>query len=227
MSQHTAPRLSAVFLALALAGCSPARKPAEVAPVPASAPTRMTPLISAEAAPQLLVRRAALGVDVDDVAASASRAHGIAIGSGGYVEREERAERSASVTIRVPEPRLDAALDTLGRLGKITNRTVSAQDVTEEAIDVEARIRSLTASRDRLRELLTRASAVGDVVAVEKELARVQGELDSLQGRLQHLRSTTALAELHVSFHQKVVLGPLGRFFSAIGRGLGKLFVVR
>lgn len=187
----------------------------------------MTPLITAEAAPQLLVRRAALGVDVDDIAVSTSRAHGVAIGSGGYVEREERAERSASVTIRVPEPRLDAALDTLGRLGKITNRTVSAQDVTEEAIDVEARIRSLTASRDRLRELLGRASAVGDIVAVEKELARVQGELDSLQGRLQHLRSTAALAELHVSFHQKVVLGPLGRFFNAIGRGLGKLFVVR
>ena len=164
---------------------------------------------------------------MDDIAVSTSRAHGVAIGSGGYVEREDRAERSASVTIRVPEPRLDAALDTLGRLGKITNRTVSAQDVTEEAIDVEARIRSLTASRDRLRELLTRASAVGDVVAVEKELARVQGELDSLQGRLQHLRSTAALAELHVSFHQKVVLGPLGRFFNAIGRGLGKLFVVR
>ena len=227
MSPIPAQRLSAVLLGLMLAGCHPAiRRPADV-PLSAPAPTRIPPLITAEVAPQLLVRRAALGMDVDDIAISTSRAHGIAIGSGGYVEREERAERSASVTIRVPEPRLDAALDTLGRLGKITSRTVSAQDVTAEAIDVEARIRSLTTSRDRLRELLTRATAVGDVVAVERELARAQGELDSLQGRLQHLRSTAALAELHVSFHQKVVLGPLGRFFNAIGRGLGKLFVVR
>jgi hypothetical protein len=227
MSPKAALRLPAVLLAFALSGCRGPSTTAEVAPRPAPAQARTTPLIPAEAAPQLLVRRAALGLDVDDIAVSTSRAHGVAIGSGGYVEREDRAERSASVTIRVPEPRLDAALDTLGRLGKITNRTVSAQDVTEEAIDVEARIRSLTASRDRLRELLTRASAVGDVVAVERELARAQGELDSLQGRLQHLRSTAALAELHVSFHQKVVLGPLGRFFNAIGRGLGKLFVVR
>ena len=195
--------------------------------MPAPAPARTARIIPGEQAPQLLVRRAALGVDVDDVAVSTSRAHGVAIGTGGYVEREERAERSASVTIRVPEPRLDAALDTLGRLGTVTTRSVSAQDVTEEAIDVEARIRSLTASRDRLRELLSRASSVTDVVAVEKELARVQGELDSLQGRLQHLRSTAALAELHVSFHQKVVLGPLGKLFNGIGRAIGKLFVKR
>lgn len=168
-----------------------------------------------------------MSVDVDDVAQSVSRAHGVAVSTGGYVEREERGEKNASLTIRVPEARLEAALDTLAGLGKVTSRTLSAQDVTEEAIDVEARVRTLTASRDRIRELLERASTVADVVAVEKELARIQAELESLQGRLQHLRGSASLAELYVSFHRKVVLGPLGWLAAGIGRALEKLFVIR
>ena len=197
------------------------------APQPAAA-VGQTQLTSGSAeAVRLLVRRAAMDVVVDDVARAAARAQSILVTSSGYVEREQRAERSATFTLRVPETALEAVLDSLATLGRVASRTVSAEDVTEQAIDLDARLKDLIASRDRLRQLHDKATTVSDVVSVERELARVQGEVDSLEGRLKHLRSAAALAEVQVSIRQKVVLGPLGVVAQALGNLLAKLFVLR
>ena len=199
------------------------------APIPATAvvagPSEST--IGAVDATRLLVRRAALDVVVTDVARAAARAQSVAVATGGYVERGQRDERSASFTLRVPEGSLDAVLDSLATLGTVASRTVSAEDVTEQAIDLDARLKDLIASRDRLRQLHDRATTVAEVVAVERELSRVQGEVDSLEGRLKHLRGSAALAEVQVSIRQKVVLGPLGVVAQALGTVIAKLFVIR
>ncbi|PYP60931.1 MAG: hypothetical protein DMD26_18785 [Gemmatimonadetes bacterium] len=129
------------------------------------------------------------------------------------------------VSMRVPEPKLDVALDSLSEVGTVTSRSVSSQDVTEETIDVEARIQSLTAERDQLRALVQRASGLGDIFTIDRELARVQGEIDSLQHRLEHLRNSSALAELNAEFKKRREPGPVAAFFGAVGRGIGRLFV--
>lgn len=178
-------------------------------------------------ATRLLVRRAAIDVVVEDVARAAARAQSILVSSNGYVEREQRAERSVAFTLRVPEASLNAVLDSLATLGRVASRTVSAEDVTEQAIDLDARLKALLVTRDRLRQLHEKASSVSDVITVERELARVQGEVDSLEGRLKHLRSSAALAEVQVSIRQKVVLGPLGIVAQALGTVITKLFVWR
>ena len=145
--------------------------------------------------------------------------------SGAYIASESRDDRTVSVSIRVPEPKLDVALDSLSELGTVTSRSVSSQDVTEETIDVEARIQSLTAERDQLRALVQRASGLGDIFTIDRELARVQGEIDSLQHRLEHLRNSSALAELNAEFKKRREPGPVAAFFGAVGRGIGRLFV--
>jgi len=221
------PGLLLVFAALA---CSTGRsvqtkaRPA-VAPV-AQAPDASPEPVSVEAA-RMLVRRAAMDVVVDDVARAAARAQSVLVSSGGYVERGQRAERSASFTLRVPEQSLDATLDSLATLGSVASRRVSAEDVTEEAIDLDARLQSLIATRDRLRKLHDSATSVTEVIAVERELGRVQGEVDSLEGRLKHLRSSAALASVELSIRQKIVLGPLGVIAKGIGAVITKLFVWR
>ena len=145
-----------VLLLLTAGGCS---NPATVqrgarpvvAPKPAAVDAAATP-VSVEAG-RMLVRRAAMDVVVEDVAAAAARVQSVLVQSGGYVERGQLGERSASFTLRVPEKALDATLDSLATLGSVASRTVSAQDVTEEAIDLDARLQSLIATRDRLRKL--------------------------------------------------------------------------
>jgi hypothetical protein len=176
---------------------------------------------------RLLVKRAELSIEVERPADVTPRATALAASTGGYVQSTTSAERSVYMVLRVPAPSLEAVLDSLGRLGHVESRTVSADDVTEQAVDLEARVASLRASRDRLRELQGRATTVAELVAAEGELGRVQGELDSLEGRLKLLRGTVALAQVELRVTQKLVLGPLGVLFAGVGKLLGKLFVIR
>jgi predicted nucleic acid-binding Zn-ribbon protein len=69
----------------------------------------------------------------------------------------------------------------------VTSKSVSAQDVTEEYIDVSARLDNLERQEARLQEILNMTETVEDVLAVEKELERVRGEIESLTGRLNYL----------------------------------------
>lgn len=216
-----------LLMLLATAACT--TKPYSVRAAAAPAPVNVAP----SAAPasvedtRLLVRRAAMDVVVEDVARAAARAQAVLGASGGYVERDQRAERSASFTLRVPERSLDATLDSLATLGSVASRTASAEDVTEQSIDLDARLQSLIATRDRLRQLHEKATTVGEVIAVEHELARVEGEVDSLEGRLKHLRGSAALATIELSIRRKVVLGPLGVIAQGLGTLITKLFVWR
>lgn len=131
------------------------------------------------------------------------------------------------LVLRIPDNRLEPALDSLATFGDMKNRTVSAEDVTTTVIDVEARLANLVASRDRLRDLLGRATSVADIVAVERELARVQGEIDSLEARRNYLRDAAALSRLQLSLSRRVVLGPLGVVAKGVGWVLEKLFIWR
>lgn len=219
--------LAAAVVVIAAAGCAtrpsigkPVAGPTAQAPAPA-------PIGAVKRQPSdlMLVRRGELSEEVEDLTPPLIRTHSLTASLGGYVAAESRDERSVSVSLRVPEPKLDVALDALSELGKVTSRRVSSQDVTEEAIDVEARIQSLTAERDQLRQLLGKAGAINDVFTIEREIARVQADIDSLQRRLDHLRNTSALAELDAEFKKPYKPGPVSVFFGAIGRGIGKLFV--
>ena len=220
---------SILVLAVAVAaGCSVApRGPRPVLGPAGQPPTATVPIGAVKRQPSdlMLVRRGDLSEVVEDLTPPLVRTHSLTASLGGYIASESRDDRTVSVSMRVPEPKLDVALDSLSELGTVTSRKVSSQDVTEEAIDVEARIQSLTAERDQLRLLLSKADAINDVFTVEREIARVQAEIDSLQRRLDHLHNTSALAELNAEFKKRREPGPVAVFFGAIGRGIGKLFV--
>lgn len=180
-----------------------------------------------QAIDRVTLRTAAAELVVESIAPAHAQATALARILGGRVEREVVTERSAMLTLRVPDARLEAALDSLRQLGEMTSRSVSVQDVTTAVIDLDARIASLTAARDRLRQLQSRAATVTEIVEVERELARIQGELDSLQGRLAYLRDAAALSQLQLTLQRKVILGPLGVVAEKVGWVIEKLFVWR
>jgi len=214
--------------AVLVVGCSIAPRANRPGALPAPVPQQTTMsggLLRVPTPDRMLVRRGDLSEVVEDLTPPLVRTHSLTASLGGYVASESRDDRSVNVSLRVPEPKLDVALDSLSMLGMVRTRSVSSQDVTEETIDVAARIQSLTAERDQLRELLSKAAAISDVFTIERELARVQGDIDSFQHRLEHLRNTSALAELNAEFKKKREPGPVSVFFSAIGRAIGRLFV--
>lgn len=210
---------------LATAACSRAAETASVAPETAAGSIGGGGEARGE---RLLARRASIAVTVDDVARGRERATAVAGALGGHVQHAtSSSDGRADLVLRVPAARLDAALDSMAALGDERRRTVGADDVTEESVDLDARLANLRALRDRLRQHLERATTVADVIAVERELARVQSELDALEARRAALRSSVAMARLEVALERRVVLGPLGLVLAGALRLVGKLFVWR
>lgn len=117
-------------------------------------------------------------------------------------------------------------MDAITTLGDVRNRAVASRDVTDEYFDLETRLKNAIAQRDRLRALLEKASKVEEILAVEKELSRIQAELESMQGRLDRLRSEVEESTLSVTLERKRVLGPLGYLAYGIGWCVEKLFVL-
>jgi chromosome segregation ATPase len=187
-----------------------------VAPVPNAQPSRQ------------VIRRGRISVEVPTLAAARERVEHSVGALGAQVARATVEERDrAEYVIRVTPERLDALMDSIGTLGHVESRSVGAEEVTEQVIDVEARLGALRASRDRLRQLFERANTTQDVIAVERELARVQAEIESLEARLATLRGQVALSELSVALRERPVLGPLGYVAMGIGNGVRKLFIWR
>lgn len=177
---------------------------------------------------QQLIRRGDMALEVEDVSATARRVERLATAMGGIIAQSSDDGRDdAMVAMRVPSDRLDATMDSVSQLGHVERRGTNAQDVTEQMLDLDARIATLAATRDRLRQLLSRSEAIRDVLEVERELSRVQAELESLDRRATQLRGQVAMSDLSVKIDRRVILGPVGQLFRAIGVGIGKLFVWR
>lgn len=176
-----------------------------------------------------LIRVGDISVHVEDPRGAATRLEARVTAAGGFVESSQREGdgSSARLELRVPSAMLDAFMDSAAAMGKVRDRSVSAQDVTDQLIDLDARRATLVATRDRLRELLKRADLVRDVVEVERELTRVQGQLDSMDRQLEAMRTRVALSPLTVRLDRPPVLGPLGWVAYGLGKAIEKLFVWR
>jgi hypothetical protein len=85
--------------------------------------------------------------------------------------------------------------------GRITSQTTNTEDLTRQIVDTEARLRAQTALRDRLQELLrSRPGRLADLLEVERELARVQGDIDAVQSNLAVMRTRVAMSELTLQY---------------------------
>jgi hypothetical protein len=177
---------------------------------------------------RLLIRRASMLLEVENPEHVARRVAAVTASLGGFIEQSrESSGGGVHIKVRVPAETLEDAMDSVATLGHVEKRQISADDVTEQVVDLNARVATRRAIRDRLRALLERAGSISDVITVERELARVQGELDVLERRLEYLRGSSSMAELAVDARRKRILGPLG--WVAVGAAwvVEKLFVIR
>lgn len=118
---------------------------------------------------------------------------------------QEDSRRSARATLeaRVPPEQLDAFLKQIGGLGTVRQHSKTAEDKTDEVLDTEARLKNMTAFRDRLRQMLVTPQAkLQDLIEVERELAKVQGDLDSLASRRKALANQTDKVWVSIGFSE-------------------------
>ncbi|MDW5326369.1 DUF4349 domain-containing protein [Plantactinospora sp. KLBMP9567] len=154
-----------------------------------------------------IVYTGSVTVRVDDVEAAAARAVGIVTGAGGFLGGDNRssdASRSeATLQLRVPADRFAAVVDEVARLGEQLRREVKTDDVTEETLDLDARIATQQARVASGRRLLAQAKSLSDLVMLESELAKREADLASLEAKKRRLADLTALSTVTA-----VLLGP-------------------
>ncbi len=158
---------------------------------------------SIDPSPRHVIYDIELVIETDDVARAAARAAALAETSGGFVANEStEGSESATLTLRIPSARHTSVVSDLEELGEVEHRSRSAEDVTGEVVDIEARVASQRRSIERIRELLDQASDLSDVVRIESELADREANLDSLLRRQEQLSSLTTLATVTVTFYK-------------------------
>lgn len=201
----------------------PSAKPAPSAPERAVAPRSAAP--SDLMTTRQIIRTAHLQLAVDDFDGAVRALLGIADGAGGFVASSSYTQMGGApegvFTLRVPAERFSSTLLQVERLGTVETRRIGGQDVTEEFVDLQARIRNLERHESRLLSFMERATRVSELLAIEQELARVRGEIERLTGRQRFLANQVDLATVEVAMRQKVA--PVGGSFWDLDSALRRM----
>ncbi|MEK6698614.1 MAG: DUF4349 domain-containing protein [Nitrospirota bacterium] len=214
-----------IFLTILAALLFPACAKRDLSVAKSGAPGRLA-MVAAETE-RFYVLTGSQTVEVKEIASAVKLADSVIQKSGGYVQSQSvREEEQAYLVLRVPATQLRPMLDAMAALGSEESRAVASQDVTEQYIDTEARLKNAIALRDRLKALLGQAKGVKDILEIEKELTRVQSDIDSMEGRLKKLKGQVDFAQIDLTLKRKKILGPVGYIVYGIGWVIQKLFVI-
>ena len=163
---------------------------------------------------RLVIKTADLALQVDSARDAEASLRTLVGQLGGYVVKVETSgtdeSMSAQVVFRVPADRFDQALSGVqGLAKKVLARTVGGDDVTEEFIDLESRLKNLEATRDRLQSFLDKAENVDDALKVNQSLSDLQGQIEQLKGRKQFLERSAALSTISVTLSPLPTIAPI------------------
>jgi anti-sigma factor RsiW len=156
-----------------------------------------------------LIRNASVDIEVHSFDEAAQKAVTLADAAGGYVATRNSArlpngKMSGTLVVKVPPAALDGFLQQLRGLGEIRNLSLGSQDVTKEYFDTDARLRNARRMEDGLLDLLKNTkSRVSDLLQVERELGRVRGEIEGMQGQLKLWDSLVAYATVTIRLSEK------------------------
>ena len=164
---------------------------------------------------RLIIRTADMSITAADTEATLAQIAAMADSSGGWVVssniyQSSDTYKSGYVTIRVPSEGFQSVLDAIAGLAvEVSGLSTSGQDVTEEYVDLSARLNNLEATAARLRQFLEESRNVEDALAVNVELSRVEGEIEALKGRMQYLEQSSAFSSITVNVSPDALAQPI------------------
>jgi hypothetical protein len=172
---------------------------------------------AAESVDSLQVQRRAvikngyIDLTVENFSQSQAEVESTASSYGGYVSdsnenvnrRSGGTYRSGSLTVRVPSEDFEAFVADMKGVGDVERVETNSQDVTDQLVDIEARLNNLRVQRDRLRELYENANTTEDVLAVEGRLTEVQTEIERLEAQQASLEDRVALSTVRVRLSEQ------------------------
>ena len=150
---------------------------------------------------RIIVRTVEMELEVADVSGSIDSISDLAQDLGGWVVSSDRSERHHGfISVRVPAERLEDAVLQLRALAEDVESEIStSRDVTDQYVDIGARLKNQEATEEALLKLLERAEKVEDALEVQNQLTKVQEQIERLQGRIKFLEQTSAFSLIHVA----------------------------
>ncbi len=170
---------------------------------------------------RMMIYNANITLKVKSSAETNAAIEGIAARYQGYV----LSTSNYNSMLRVKADQLNAALSDIALLGKVTSKTVSGDDVINAYTDLGIRLDNAEKARARYLELLAKAENVQAALLVEKELERLNTEIDMLKGNRKNLEHLEAFSTINVRIDEKEKLGVLGYVFVGLYKGVRWLFV--
>ena len=162
-----------------------------------------------ETAESKIIRTVSLSLGSGTFAQDLETLQGLCKEAGGWISYisvsgdEAQASRRASLTLRVPEEKLDAFLQGAGELGRVISQTETAQDVTASYQDIAARLTTQQAKMERLQALMSETATLSELLELESAIADTQYTLDSLQSQLNQTDDQVAYATVDVSLREE------------------------
>ncbi|MEC1521023.1 DUF4349 domain-containing protein [Neobacillus niacini] len=133
---------------------------------------------------------------------------------GGYISQSNVSKDgieqvSGQITVRIPQKNFQAFLhDAEGQAAEVLQRNITGTDVTEEYIDLDSRMKSKRVVEERLTSFMQSAQKTEDLLKISADLATVQEEIETIQGRMKYLENQTALSTVHLSLFENKVIVP-------------------
>ncbi|HYM62280.1 MAG TPA: DUF4349 domain-containing protein [Thermoanaerobaculia bacterium] len=230
--------LAWMLVLLAVAGCkksesSPAlRQGYAVNAAPPAPPAPPAPgadaLTGTQAAPlraastpapiRMIIRTAEVNLIVADTAVALEKLNAVVESNGGYLSGSktwrEGEQLRATLSVRVPANRLKATLAAVRTLAvRVQSESITGEDVTQEYVDLSARMRNLEAAEVELRQLLAtvrqRTEKASEIMEVYEELTKIRGEIEQAKGRLQYLSQMTAYSTINLDLTPDALAKPI------------------
>jgi len=177
--------------------------------------------------PAKIIKTANLEIRVEDYLSSRKTIQQKIAARQGYLQSEQETNDGYrlqnSLTIRVETEQFDTLVEDLAKVGSyIHNKNITAQDVTEEFVDLEARLKTKREVEQRYLDILRRANSIPDILSVEGALRHIREEIEAKEGRLRYLSDQVGYSKIHLVMYQQLDhrIEPGPGFWSKIWQGL-------
>jgi hypothetical protein len=203
---------AATLVAAMLSGCAQTETQSSVAPDAGTSMSKeiggASGMLASDAiapADRSIIKTGSMSFETADIGSVQDAISDIVAKNNGLIESWSQESNNqgelwaVNATVRVEAAKLDATIAAVGELGKVLSTNVNSTDVTTQVLDIDARVKSLSATVARLEKLMAEAKSTADLLAAESALAQRQAELDSLVQQQKYLKDSVSMATLYVS----------------------------
>ena len=179
---------------------------------------------------RMIIRTGSLSIETDKYDDAEKKITDIVNKYSGFISNSKSTvnssgNKSGTITVKVPADKYDALISDVSKIGKVMNQNIQANDVTEEYVDLESRLKTQKELEQRLIKLLSeKASKLAEVIEVEDKLASVRQKIESYEGKMKLLKSQSDLSTLTISVYEPSMISTSsgGGFFYELGQAVKK-----